>query len=289
MSNHTEKETNGDSHSHDHALHSGMSHEQMLSRIRTAGSISMPPDLFEKIYLSPENRVKGDLRKTFANTTPLAILGFLLSLSPLSADLMGWRGTGGAGVGAAGIGTYFFFGGLLMILGAVGEFILGNTFPFVVFGSFGAFWLSFAATLQPFYGAWGAYATDPTNAASGLENPAFYASFAFFLLAMALLCLIYLICSIRTNIAFFIIFLTLTIAFGCLSGSYWQVANGNTALAGTLQKTGGAFLFVTSASGWWIFLAQMLAAIDFPIQIPVGDLSTYIKGASQRQKLHSPA
>ena len=34
---------------------------------------------------------------------------------------MGWRGTGGAGVGAAGTGTYYFFGGLLMTLGAVGE------------------------------------------------------------------------------------------------------------------------------------------------------------------------
>lgn len=34
---------------------------------------------------------------------------------------MGWRGTGGASVGAAGTGTYFFFGGLLMILGSVGE------------------------------------------------------------------------------------------------------------------------------------------------------------------------
>jgi len=286
MSNHTEKETNGDSH--DHTLHSGMSHDQMLNRIRTAGSISMPPELFEKIYLSPENRVKGDLRKTFANPTPLAILGFLLSLSPLSADLMGWRGTGGPGVGAAGTGTYFFFGGLLMILGAVGEFILGNTFPFVVFGSFGAFWLSFAATLQPFYNAWGAYATD-ANPASGLENPVFYASFAFFLLAMGLLCFIYLICSIRTNVAFFIIFLTLTIAFGCLSGSYWQVANGNASLAGTLQKAAGGLLFVTCASGWWIFLAQMLAAIDFPVQLPVGDLSTYVKGHSQREKLHSAA
>ena len=42
-----------------------------LRRIRTAGSISIPPDVFEKLYLSPENRVKGDLRKTFGNPTPL--------------------------------------------------------------------------------------------------------------------------------------------------------------------------------------------------------------------------
>jgi len=38
---------------------------------------------------------------------------------------MGWRGTDpptvGPAVGAAGIGTYFFFGGLLMIIGSVGE------------------------------------------------------------------------------------------------------------------------------------------------------------------------
>ena len=32
---------------------------------------------------------------------------------------MGWRGAGGNG--AATIGTYFGFGGLLMILGSVGE------------------------------------------------------------------------------------------------------------------------------------------------------------------------
>ena len=42
-----------------------------LNRVRTAGSVSMSPELFEKLYLSPENRVKGDLRKTFGNPTPM--------------------------------------------------------------------------------------------------------------------------------------------------------------------------------------------------------------------------
>ena len=45
--------------------------DNALRRIRTAGSISISPELFEKLYLSPENRVKGDLRKTFGNPTPL--------------------------------------------------------------------------------------------------------------------------------------------------------------------------------------------------------------------------
>lgn len=36
-------------------------------------------------------------------------------------------------------------------------------------------------------------------------------------------------------------------------------------------------------AGWWLFAAIMLAALDFPLQIPVGDLSTMIKGASDRK------
>ena len=41
------------------------------------------------------------------------------------------------------------------------EFILGNTFPAVFFGVFGAYFLSFGATLTPSFNAFIAYA-DPT-------------------------------------------------------------------------------------------------------------------------------
>ncbi len=34
----------------------------------------------------------------------------------------------------------------------------------------------------------------------------------------------------------------------------------------------------------WIFLAQMLASVDFPFQLPVGDISHVIKGGSDRVK-----
>jgi hypothetical protein len=45
----------------------------------------------------------------------------------------------------------------------------------------------------------------------------------------------------------------------------------------------GALLFVTSFAGWYILLAILLAIVDFPIQIPVGDLSSVIKGKSARE------
>lgn len=189
-------------------------------------------------------------------------------------------------------GSYYFFGGLLMIIGGFLEFILGNTFPFVVFISFGAFWLTFASTLQPFYYAYGLYAPAGEPEAAGLTTVGFNASFAFFLVFMGVLCFIYLICSLRTNVVFVVIFFTLVIAFGLLSGVYWQSANaiGNggdaatLALAHRLQVAAGAFTFVTCMAGWWIFFAIMLAALDFPFQIPVGDLSTLIKGFSEKQK-----
>lgn len=52
-----------------------------LRKIQTAGSISISPELFEKLYLSPQNKVKGELRKTFANPTPLYAIAIHIQAS----------------------------------------------------------------------------------------------------------------------------------------------------------------------------------------------------------------
>ena len=74
-----------------------MSHDEALARLRTTNSVTMSPELFEKLYLQPMGNVKGDLRKTFGNPTPLGLIGFVLGLTPLACCLMGWRGSGGLG------------------------------------------------------------------------------------------------------------------------------------------------------------------------------------------------
>lgn len=89
-----------------------------------------------------------------------------------------------------------------------------------------------------------------------------------FQVCMGALCFVYLICSLRTNIVFVAIFATLVVAFGLLTATYFQLANGNAVLAGRLQVAAGAFCFITCLCGWWIFAAIMLAALDFPFQIP---------------------
>lgn len=45
--------------------------EVELERIRSAGTVSMSPELFERLYLQPQTPVHGDLRRTFGNPTPL--------------------------------------------------------------------------------------------------------------------------------------------------------------------------------------------------------------------------
>lgn len=98
--------------------------DQTLHRAKTAGAVSISAELFEKLYLAPKTEVNGQLRRTFGNPTPMynslgklpalalclpptkanhdvfsisGLVGFLLALTPLSCDLMQWRGAGSTG------------------------------------------------------------------------------------------------------------------------------------------------------------------------------------------------
>jgi len=86
---------------------------------------------------------------------------------------------------------------------------------------------------------------------------------------MGVLCFVYMILALRTNVVFFLIFLLLVPAFSCLAGAYWHLAQDpEAAIATTLLTAGGALAFVVCLLGWWIFFAIMLAALDFPFQLP---------------------
>jgi len=54
-------------------------------------------------------------------------------------------------------------------------------------------------------------------------------------------------------------------------------------------QAAGAVMLVSCIAIWWIFFATMLEVLDFPFQIPVGDLSWMIKGASSRPEENSLA
>ncbi|KAK9467065.1 GPR1/FUN34/yaaH family-domain-containing protein [Lipomyces arxii] len=257
--------------------------DEMLHRIRTSNSVTISPELFEKLYLSPERAVKGNLRQTFANPTPLALLGHVLCICPLACDLLGLRGAGQ--FGAASTGTYVFVGGLLLVLSGIFEFFLGNTFSFVVFCAFGGFWFSFAGTLIPAFNSVGAYSPTGDNQVLGIVTPRFQASFGFQLLFWAVAVMILLICSVRTNIAFLSLFICLEATFLCLTIGYFTLAEGHSQLGQNIVHAGGGCALACGCVGFYIFLVLMLVAVDFPFLLPVGDLSHLMKGYQQK---HGP-
>jgi len=264
-----------------------------LENVETSGSILMTKELFEKLYLSPHTTVAGDFRKRFANPTPLGLAGFLLALTPLSCCLMGWDGAGRDG--EAVIGSLYFLGGLLAILTSVGEFLLGNAFSMITFGVYGGFFLAYAATLQPSFNAFLGYDTNPLLAP---VSPGFLASFAYLLVFMALFNFIMFICAFRTNLIFVLVFASLEIALALAATSNFYGATGD---IGTRLQTGiggsyhfyrvlaGIFGFIAAIFGWYQLLGLMFEMVDFPIQLPVGDLSRHIKGYSERRGVKKSA
>jgi hypothetical protein len=58
-------------------------------------NLSISPELFEKLYLLAREHNQIDLSQTFGNPTPVAIMGLVVAITPLSIELMGWRGANG--------------------------------------------------------------------------------------------------------------------------------------------------------------------------------------------------
>lgn len=167
----------------------------------------------------------------------------------------------------------------------------------------GAFWLTYAVTLQDgVYGiikgypsqaafmnefgkllsAWHVYPPPFTSSAKtdfNATNPT-----AYILLYMGVLCFFYMIAALRTNMAFVALFLWLLMTFFCLAGAFFQTYNGAAVLAGHLQVAGGAFAFLACIVGWWILLSLLLASVDFPFQLPLGDLTSIVPGYKSRHK-----
>ncbi|KAE8329401.1 GPR1/FUN34/yaaH family-domain-containing protein [Aspergillus sergii] len=234
-------------------------------------SVTLSTEQFEKLYLTPLRHRQPALTKTFGNPTPLALGGFVVTTTPLSCCLMAWRGAGGNGI--AFTGPIIFLGGTLLVITSILEFILGNTFPCVVFGTIGGFWFAFGATQIPAFNAAAPYSTSTTNTMEGLQSPEFLNTYAFLFITMAILVTIYMICATRTNLVYVLIFAALILVFVCLAAAYWRLADGDVGVGSRLIVGAGAALFVASLLGFYLLVVQLFEALGFPVNLPVGDLS----------------
>lgn len=99
-----------------------------------------------------------------------------------------------------------------------------------------------------------------------------------------ILCLFYMIAALRTNVCLVAVLFCFVITFPLLAASYYAGANGSLALSATCRIAGGAFSFIASLVAWYLWFSMILESVDFPIALPVGDLSKYVKGRTELQK-----
>lgn len=94
------------------------------------------------------------------------------------------------------VGILWFMGGISSWVTCVFELIMGNTFAYCVFGSFGGYYFAFACTLTPTFSIAAGYSQpEELSRATGL-----------FFCIWGVLWFIFLLASLRTNAIFVLIF-----------------------------------------------------------------------------------
>jgi succinate-acetate transporter protein len=189
----------------------------------------------------------GVLTDVEGNPTLLGLIGLLIPFQTTIWCLVQFKGTNTTSLVALS-GPLYFMGGIAMNIAGIGEFILGNTFPFAVFIVYGCYWVSVAYTGDPTHNLISAFGPE------GLTGRPWNSAQANYSLVMAMVSFIFLLGSLRTNMPMVVLFFTLIILYGFLAAADYQIGYNPTpdglSLATGLIKIGGGFGFVSAIMGW---------------------------------------
>ena len=132
---------------------------------------------------------------------------------------------------------------------------VGNTFGATALSSYGGFWISFAIVLTP--GGFGIQAAYAVKAADGTPTGAlpndFTNAFGFFLAGWFIFTTILVLCTLRSTVAFFLLFFFLDMAFLLLSIGYLKATDGVPAIK--IINAGGYFGHFAAFMAWYNALA----------------------------------
>lgn len=130
----------------------------------------------------------------------------------------------------------------------------------------GSFYLSFGITLDPNYGL---------QSTLGTNGPLLNSTLGFYLIVWAVFVYFLSIGALVTNFVNLVVVFFVGLCFNVLGCSYLALADGRAASAARLQVASGALGFVASIAGLYSLLHLILAAVDFPFNVPLGDLSRF--------------
>ncbi|GAB7358423.1 hypothetical protein MBLNU230_g2489t1 [Neophaeotheca triangularis] len=214
-----------------------------------------------------------DHRK-FANPAPLGLSAFALTTFVLSLINLGTRGITGPSLV---IGPALGYGGLVQLLAGMWEMAVGNTFGATALSSYGGFWIAVGIILTP-----GGFEIEEHLTVDGSEIP-FLDSFGLFLMGWFIFTFLLLLCTLRSTVAFFLLFFTLDMAFLMLGIGYLLNSNGSPHEG--LIQAGGAFGILAAFTAWYNALAGIADSSNSFFLIPVAHFPWSEKGREKRQKV----
>jgi len=239
--------TNNDLESGDLSNTTRKDSETYQSTVLPASAIDFDPEPHKRLF------------RQFANPAPLGLCGFALTTFVLSLVNVQARSVTTPNIV---IGLALAYGGLAQFCAGMWEFAAGNTFGALAFTSYGAFWISFACIFVPFFDIAAAY-TDPTELFNALGH---------YLICWFIFTLFLTVATLRSSIAFFGLFFTLTMAFMFLAIGYYKGAEES------LLKAGGWFGLVTALFAWYNAVGALWNTGNSYIVLPMGQFPWAEKG-----------
>ncbi|KAL2813575.1 GPR1/FUN34/yaaH family-domain-containing protein [Aspergillus granulosus] len=221
------------------------------------------------LYKSVETR-------KFANPAPLGLSAFALTTFVLSCINMGARDITAPNIVIA---LAFGYGGLVQLLAGMWEMAVGNTFGATALSSYGGFWIAFAIVLTP-----GGFNIEGNliDIDDG-SHAMFYNSFGLFLMGWFIFTTILLFCTLRSTVAFFLLFLFLDLAFLLLGVGYIQ-RDSQGAPNPPVIKAGGFFGLLAAFAAWYNALAGIADSSNSFFIIPVAHFPWSPTGRARRGK-----
>jgi succinate-acetate transporter protein len=237
-------------------------------------TVQLSPDQYERLFFQP-SAAKGDLTKRLGNPTLLGVLGFLIPFTVTVFCLLEFKGASTSSFPSIS-GSWYFFGGIALIVAGIFEFILGNTFPFVLFIVYGVHWLASAYGTDPWHPLTAAYGPAPANELVR----AYTSGQGHYNIVMAMVSALFAIGALRTNLPLFIAIFFLIFVFSFSAAGQFQLGYNPTPegieYAVKLFKIAGGFGFITVISSWYLCIILMCASTDIPCPLPNFDLSQKI-------------
>ncbi|EAW11350.1 acetate uptake transporter family protein [Aspergillus clavatus NRRL 1] len=242
-----------------------------LSHVNTK-EYNLPPfggEFQPGLYKSVEKR-------KFANPAPLGLCAFALTTFVLSCINMGARDITAPNIVVA---LAFGYGGLVQLLAGMWEMAVGNTFGATALSSYGGFWLSFAIVLTPGgFNIEGLLIQADGNGASMFAN-----SFGLFLMGWFIFTTILLFCTLRSTVAFFLLFFFLDLAF-LLLGIGYLLHDAKGKPSTPIIKAGGFFGLMAAFTAWYNALAGIADSSNSFFVIPVAHFPWSPTGQARRGK-----